>query len=315
MPVNYTSYATPRADLGEAFREFVPEGQRFITEQIFPVRPVVKKEATLSVITRENMKRADTKHANGSVFPRIQLAAEDMSYKCVDHGLEIPVTDEDRENYASDFDAELESVEVLKMKMMVEREVRAQGIVFNTGTWTGAALITDVSAAPWATSTSDVIAHVLAAKEMVRKNTGVMPNALIMGEAVMAQLLINSKITGRFPGATIITEDMLRQQMAALFGIPRLIVGSVVYDGAKEGQSFSATDLWGSTYAMVARIQEGSTRVNPGLGRSILWTPFDGIDDIVEYREEQTASDIYRSQEYRVEKVFDPYFGHLLKIN
>jgi hypothetical protein len=67
---------------------------------------------------------------------------------------------------------------------------------------------------------------------------------------------------------------------------------------------------------MVARIQEGSTRVNPGLGRSLLWSPIDnGIDSIVEYREEQTDSDIFRAREFRVEKVFDPYFAHLLKIN
>lgn len=316
MPVNYTSYATPRADLGEVFREFSPEGQRFIAEEIFPVRPVVKKAAYIPVITRENLKRTDTKHANGAAFNRINMVAEDLNYKCVDHGLEIPVTTEDRENYADDFDCDVESVEVLKQRILMEREVRVKDIVFNTGTWTGAALTTDVSGAPWATSTSDVIAHVVAAKEKVRTGTGVVPNALILGEAAMAELLVNSKITGRFPGATIITEDMLRQQMAAIFGLTKLIVGSVVYDGAKEGQSFSGTDIWGSTYAMVARIQEGSTRVNGGLGRSLVWSPLDnGVDSIVQYREEQTDGDIFRAREFRVEKVFDPYFAHLLKIN
>lgn len=316
MPIQYTSYATPRADLGEVFREFSPSGQRFIAEEILPARPVAKKAASLSVLTRENLKRNDTKHANGGAFNRIGIVAEDLSYTCVDHGLEIPVTTEDRETYVDDFDCDSESVEVLKQRMLIEREVRAAALVFNGTTWTGSALYTNVSAASWATSTSDVIAHVVAAKEKVRNGTGVMPNALILGAAAMAQLLINSKITGRFPGATIITEEMLRQQMAAIFGLEKLIVGSVVYDGAKEGQAFSGTDIWGSTYAMVARIQEGSTRVNPGLGRSLIWSPIDnGIDGIVEYREEQTDSDIFRAREFRVEKVFDPYFAHLLKIN
>ena len=104
--------------------------------------------------------------------------------------------------------------------------------------------------------------------------------------------------------------------MAAIFGLQKLIVGGVVYDGAKEGTAFSGTDIWGSTYAMVARIQEGSTSVNGGLGRSLIWTPLDGgVDDILQYREEQSDSDIFRAREFRVEKVFDPYFAHLLKIN
>lgn len=316
MPVNYTSYAAPRADLGEAFKEFQPTGQRFIAEEILPVRDVLKKEASLSVITRENLKRTDTKHSNGGAFNRIQLVGEDLSYKCVDHGLEIPVTDQDRANYANDFDSEVEAVEVLKQRMMIEREVRTAALVFNTSTWTGSALYTNNSGTPWATNTTDVIAQVIAAKEKVRTGTGAVANALILGEAALGQLLFNTVIRARFPGATIITEDMLRAALSAIFGLQKLIVGSVVYDGAKEGQAFSGTDIWGSTYAMVARIQEGSTRVNPGLGRSIVWTPLDaGIDSIVEYREEQTASDIYRSQEFRVEKVFDPYFGHLMKIN
>ncbi len=314
MPVQQSTYAAPR--LSEVFHEFMPEGQRFIAEQILPALNVSKKAGNMSVITRENLKRTDTKHSNGSAFNRIGLKAEDMSYACVDNGLEIQVTQEDREFYADDFDAEIESVQVIKTRMMMEREIRVKTLVLNTGTWTGAALTTDVSSAPWATSTSDVISHVIAAKEKVRTGTGVAANALILGEAALCQLLTNSKVTGRFPGATIITEEMLRQQMSAIFGLNRLIVGGAVYDGAKDGQAFSGTDIWGSTYAMVARIQEGPLRVNPGLGRSIIWTPLDsGLDTVVEYAEPQTASDVYRVQEYRQEKIFDTYFGHLLKIN
>jgi hypothetical protein len=316
MSLQYTSYAAPRADLGEAFHEFAPDGQRFIAEQILPVREVLKKEASMSVITRKNLKRSDTKHANGAAFNRIALDAKDMSYKCEDNGLEIAVTDDDRENYASDFDAEIESVEVLKQRMLMEREIRVKALIFNTTTFTGATLYKDNSGTPWVTNTTDVISQILVSKEVIRLGTGVSPNALLLGEASLCQLLGNTVLRARFPGAALITEEMLRSQMAAIFGLSKLIVGGAVYDGAKEGQDFSGTDIWGSTYAMVAKIQEGSTKVNPGLGRSIVWTPMDrGVESIVQYREEQTASDILRSQEYRQEKIFDAYFAQLMKIN
>jgi len=67
MGVNYTSYGTPRADLGEAIREYNPALDGFIGLDVLPPRPVVKKAATISVITRESyLKRVDAKHANGA---------------------------------------------------------------------------------------------------------------------------------------------------------------------------------------------------------------------------------------------------------
>jgi len=317
MSVQYTSYAIPRADLGEAFHEFQPDGQQFIAEEIFPVRPVTKKAASLSVITRKNMKRANTKHAKGAAFSRIDLDAKDLDYKCESEGLEYPLTDDDRENYANDFDAELEGTGVLKVKMLLEREIRVKDLVFNTTSWTGSSLYTDVSGSvPFATLTSAIIPVITAAKEKVRLQTGVTPDALILGQAALNQILGNSTIKACFPGATLITMSMLRQALAQIFDLNKLIVGSAVYDSAKEGQTFSGSDIWGSTYAMVAKIQNGPTNVNAGLGRSVVWNPLDaGVDAIVQYREEQTASDIFRSQGYRQEKVFDACFGHLLKIN
>ena len=318
MPMNYSGYAIPRADLGEAFHEFSPDGQTFIAEQIFPVRGVIKKAAALSVITRKNLKRSDTKHANGSAYGRINLDAKDMDYKCASEGLEIPVTDEDRENFARDFDCEMESIQVLKLKMLLERECRVKDLVFDTSTWTGSDLYTDVSgSAPFGTVGSEVIPVITTAKEKVRKQTGVTPNALILGQAALNQLLGNTKIIARFPGNPgPITEDMLRNALAQIFGLQQLIVGSAVYDSAKEGQDFSSYDIWGDMYAMVAKIQSGPTSINAGLGRSIIWTPLDaGEESIVQYREEQTASDIFRSQGFRQEKVFDQAFAHLLKIN
>jgi hypothetical protein len=54
----------------------------------------------------------------------------------------------------------------------------------------------------------------------------------------------------------------------------------------------------------------------PQLGRTILWTPYTSELGYVEtYREEQTKSDIVRVEHSVDEKVFDYYFGHLMKID
>ena len=319
MPIQHATYAVPRMDLGLAFHEYDPSVDGFVATRVLPTMPVAKEAATMAVITRENLKRADAKHANGAAFNRVNLITEDKEYACEDYGLEIQLTDKDREKYRDDYDAELESAQALAKKIYNELEIRTATAVFNTTTWPSgtAALFTDNKATPWSTVTTDIIKQVTAAKEYVRANTGVRADALIIGEPALNNLLINDVVRARFPGALVISEAMLRANLAAIFGLSELIVGGAAYDSAKEGQVFTSADIWGYQYAMVAKIQRGPTRVNPGIGRAIIWENLTDAADIaavMEYREEQTASDIYRIQQYIDELIFDAYFGHLMQI-
>ncbi|MGA1979468.1 MAG: hypothetical protein ABSG99_02730 [Sedimentisphaerales bacterium] len=317
--IQHPTYAVPRMDLGEAFHEYDPSVDGFIATQVLPALPVAKEAATMSVITRENLKRADAKHSNGAAFNRINLISEDKAYACEDYGLEIQLTDKDRAKYRDDYDAEIESSQALAKKIFNELEIRVATAVFNTTTWaTGtAALYTDNKATPWSTTTTDPIIQVAAAKEKVRVNSGVRADALIIGEPALNHLLANTVIRARFPGVAVISEAMLRANLAAIFGLTDLIVGGAVYDSAKEGQVFTGADIWDYKYAMVAKIQRGPTRVNPGIGRVMTWEELTDAADIapvLQYREEQTVSDIFRIQQYLDELIFDAYFGHLMRI-
>lgn len=314
MPVQQSSYAVGRADLGEAIREFHPEGMDLIADKVLPIREVKKKAGTLSVIQRENMKIEDDSHANGTAFNRINLSTEDMEYACKDRGLEGLVTDEDRENYASDYDVEEETVQAVRTKMLLRREIRTKDLIFNTTTFTGASLYTDYSGAPWDAAGSDIIAHVMASMEKVRLNTGMKPNALIVGAAAMQNIIKNTGIRACFAASTIVTRALIEAAMAAIFGLERLIVGGATYDGADEGQAFSGADIWGDDYAMVARINNGPTN-SGGLGRILVWDAMDTINDVKEYREEQTESYVYKIREFSIEKIFCTYFGHLMGID
>jgi len=317
MPIQHGTYAVPRADLGVAFHEFDPALAGYVATRILPIAGVRKKAATMSVITRENMKRSDTKRANGAAFNRITLIAEDLAYACKGHGLEAQLTDQDRENYVDDYDAEIETAQVLKKKFYNELEIETATAVFNTTTWTGAALYTDNKATPWSTAATDIIAQVMAAIVKVEDNTGVSPDALLIGKAALNNLLKNDDILARFPGATAITRTMIEAALSAIFGLSELIVGGGVYDSASEGQDFSAAKIWDVKYAMVAKIQKGPTRVEPGLGRTIIWEGMSGADEVQpidEYRESQTKSDIFQIEQFSEEKIFDEYFAHLMRI-
>jgi len=315
MPIQQTTYAAPRADLGEAIRECNLSGEGFIATQVLPIREVTKEAATMSVLTRENLKRKDTKHANGSTYNRVNMITEDKAYACVGYGLEAVLTDKDRANYASDLDAELELTDVINNNLLIELEARVAALVFNTSTWTGAALTTDYSGAPWDIVSSDAVSQINVAKEKVRANTGYKADTLIISEVQLCNLLANDDIVSRFPGAAIITEDMLRAGLASIFGLKNLLVGGKVYDSAKEGQDFVGADIWSDDYAMVCRLCQGSV-TSGGLGRIPLWTPLTpDISTVEQYRDETVKGDVFRVEHNVDELIFDPYFGHLLTVD
>lgn len=313
------THATPRMDLGVAFHEYDTTQMRFIADQILPQRAVQKKAATMKVTKRKNLDIPNIKHANGSTYNRVTLYMDDMSYACVNEGLEAPVTDEDLENYANDFDAEVEVTQAIKIKMRLARELAVEQAIFNTTTWdtSTAALYTDNSAAPWDAAGSAVIKQIQTAREQVRKNCGVPANSMIISEASFVNLLNNTEIKAKFPGATVITEAMMRAQMGAIFGITNLLVGQAVYNTANEGQDFSGGDIWPDDYAMIAVLgSEGLPLTEPQLGRTMVWSEYAADVEYVEsYREEQTESEIIRVKRFIQHKIFDSYFGHLMKID
>jgi hypothetical protein len=316
--ITYGTYAVPRADLGEAFHEFDPEGMTFIADQILVPYGVPKEQATITVITRENMRNEETLRAEGGTFQRIDITGEDLAYLCKNYGMEVPITDTERRRYVDDFQVELEKIAVLRMRMKIAREIRVKNLIFNTTTWAGGPLFTDVST-DWDNVAADIIADVVAAKEKVRSGTGVKPNALIVGETTVNNLIKNTAIKARFQQTVLLTVDLLRSQMASLFGLQKLIVGDAVYNTADEGQTYSGSDIWPDDYAMVAKLAEGpgSPITTPCIGRTLKWNQMeDNVDGVPEqYREEQTKSEIYRVEDYLQEKIFDPYFAHLMLID
>jgi hypothetical protein len=314
MTIQYSSYGTPRADLGEAFHEFQLPG--LASDMVFPPLPVPRKAASLSVVTRENARIEGDAHQNGAGFSRVSLRTEDMSYACVDRGLEGPLSDEDRRNYARDFDAELETVQNVKTRILLGRESRAAAAAFNTGTFTGTDLFTDVSAASWKTAGTSIITHVQAAAEKVRQNTGTPREQLrlAVGAALLPYFQTNTEIKSMFSGVAILTAQALQNQIASIFGIGSVVFAGASYNSAQEGQAFSATDIWADDYALIFKPHTGPLK-SSGLGRLLYWSEMaDAAPTVLQYREEQKESDIFRCRIYDQEKIFDPYFGHLMKI-
>lgn len=318
MGVNYSgSYAAPRLDLGVAFMEHQADLKEFIGSKVLPFFRTPKRAATYSAITRETLLQdaAALREARGN-YNRVSLGAKDKTFACEEFGLEQVVDDVERALYQSDFDAEDAATKVTARALMLQYEKRVAAAVFNTTTWTGASLFTDVSAAPWDTAGSAVIGAVIAAKEKVRTLTGIVPDSMVIAESQVQNLLKNTEIKNQFPGAPLITLEMLRSALGSIFGLQKLIVGGAVRNSAIEGQAYVGADVWSDDYTLICKTaNEGDGLDTPCIGRTFLWTQ-DSEDLTVEmYREEQSRGDVVRVRHHLDEVIIDASFGHLLKID
>jgi hypothetical protein len=316
MPIQQTTRSTPRADLGVAYHEFQPDG--YIAEKVLPPMDVQKEAATIGVITRENYRTVDAKHANGGTFGRIHLTSEDKSYQCEDFGLEGQLTDRDREFYVTDYNAELEITQLVKAQMAIQKEIRVAALLFNATTWTGSDLYTDV-AADWDAASTDIIGHVRSAKKKVFTNTGQIADSMIIGKTQFDNLFANTAILAKFTGVVVPTDDVISGALARILGLRNLFVGAATYNSAIEGQTAVMTEIWSDDYALIFKLHAGSL-ATAGLGRTLRWIGTEGVlqngmESVLQYREEQTESDILRVRDYVDELVFEAYMGHLLLID
>jgi len=315
--IDYATYGTPRADLGEALQEYIDSDMNYIGTQVYPVTPVDVEGGTYSCIVRETMTaRADTKRGDNAEYKRVIIKAEDKTFACIEHGLEGQVSQKVRRRYMNDFDAEMATAKKILGTLMREQEIRIASSVFNTGTWTGSDLYLDVTTV-WSDAAATAIADVQFAKAKIFANTGMEANSLILNRNNLQYLLTNTLILDKIKYTQLAGQNNVNAALANVFGLDQILVGKGVYNTKPEGgTAFSGSPIWSDSYAMVAYVPPNADPSEPAVGRTFLWREDSPTNVVAEsYEENQTRSTVLRVRQNTDENRIDPYFGFLLKID
>jgi hypothetical protein len=321
MPNGVTYSGTrPAPWLARAVNQFVPDAEYYASFKIAPTISSPVDKGTLPVIPRETLAAdgSTTRRAPGAAYKRDSLAAEGVAYTCVGYGKEVPVPEEHVAIYGGIMNALQVAAGKIRTAAFTDLEERMEALIFNTTTWTGASLYTDNSSAPWDTAGSDVIGHVVAARDKVRSGTGMMPNALILNYAQYQNLIYtNTAIKALVSNFASPTPDVIDDVLKRLFRLPQIIVAGSVLNSAKEGQTASMADVWSDDYAMVAKVATTADPSEACVARTLQWQAMGtGTDMAVNiYDEPQTNSRVVQGNMYLDEIVVDAAFGHLMKID
>ncbi len=318
MAVIDNTRATPRVDLGVAMEEYplAREAQGFVGLEILPILPQQKRAASIPVITRESILRArNTKRAARGGYSRDEYNTNEVSYECEENGHEQAIDDTERENHASDWDSDMLAAAMAQLVVLRAQERRIAAAIFNTTTWTGASLYTDVST-DWDDVSATIIANVEAARQKIRALTGLLPDTMVINAAKTTNFSLNTQIKDTAKFTMPITPAVLAGYLPELFQIPRIIFAGAVKNTADEGQDLTSGDIWSGLYCWLGVTARTQSLQEAAVGRTILWD-LDSPSNLVfeSYREEQTRSDIVRARQFTDEVIFDASFGHLLKID
>jgi len=323
MPSPSTSLSTQRPDLAASFEAFdlEAEKQNYIGARVAPVLNVQTQVGTFGKIPLDQLlQQRDTRRAPGSGYNRGRYTFTSASYVCEEHGAEEPIDDREASMWANYFDAERIAANRAMNAVLRNAEIRWNTALFNTTTWTGASLYTDVSATPWATIASAVpLTNVEAAVQKVYDNSGLWPNALILGKKAYRNLRNTAQIIDRvkYQGFMDVRAGNISVEAIAQAFDLQLIVGGGSKNSALEGQTASVAEVWGNTYAMVARVATTNDPKEPCVARTFHYTAdgsqFDG--QFESYRDENVRSNVVRCRHDVDEIVMYAQAAHLLKIN
>lgn len=263
-----------------------------VGERLLPSVTVRKQSDKYYVFGREGWLPEDDNRAPGTVANEIAgLALSTDTYYAREHSLQIPVTDEERENVDSPLAPDRDATELVTSKIMLGREVAIKTLVTTTGNYASGLSTTLVGGAQWNSAnyaTSDPISDLRAGKAAVHAKIFMEPNTLVVPYQVMTALEDHPDFLERikYSERAIFSPELL----GAVLGFDNVIVPGVGYNSANPGATASLGYLWGKDVVMAWVPPRPGLKI-PAFGYEFTW----GTQYIDRWREEPRRSDLIRA--------------------
>ncbi len=252
---------TPLANVSIAYRN-----ASYIADQVFPVVPVQKKSDLFWKFTKADWFRDEIAiRAPGVEASEADYGISTGSYNCTTYALAKVVPDEVRLNADSPLRPDLEATEFVTDKLLLGLERRVAAIVSASAGWAYSASPT----VQWGTDTSDPLGDIENAINGVISVPGVYPNTMVMSWDVWRKLKNHPDLLDRVkysrPTGRVEVADI-----TSWFNVPKVLLGTALYDSAKDGQSASMAYIWGKTL-WIGYVPPSPALMTPAAGYVLQW--------------------------------------------
>jgi hypothetical protein len=278
----------------------------FVGDQLLPPVPVVKQSDLYYVFGREawTPPQGGDYRAPGSQANEIEgLAVSTQNYFAREHSLQIPITDEERENADPPLAPDRDGTELVTARVLLGRELAIHTLVTTTGNFASGYSTTLSGTSQWSDYVnSNPISDFRTGFRTIHAGLFMEPNVAVVPYQVMSQLEDHPDFIERikYSERGVLTPEII----AAILGIQTTIVPGVGYNTANLGQTASLSYLWGKD-VLLAYVPPRAGLKIPAFGYEFVWGYGAGMPMVTEkWREERRKCDLVRvSRRYDIKLV------------
>jgi len=291
-------------NLSIAFRN-----ERFLWEKICPPMRVDRKSGTFFKYDKDFWLRRSPggKRGDDGRYTRIGYGVSTDTYETVERGFEKLLDDPTQAASQTPESLQLLDLQYLTSQIQYELEKDISAEVFVTGKWGTSNTLTGGN--QWSDfANSDPIKDADTAKRVILRNTGTRPNFMFIGLTGWEKLKEHPLVLDKYKYTQV--GIMTEQLVAAVLGIPELVVGDSVENTAVEGQAFVGADIWVDNALFVVKNQPGLGVANGAF--TMMWPEAGAIPWAVQaYRSEEQRGNVQRVFTHYTPKIVANDFGYL----
>jgi hypothetical protein len=259
-------------------------------QALFPPVTVRKQSDKYYVFGREMwLPESGDFRAPGTVaneIPGLQVSTD--TYYAQEHALQVPVTDEERENADAPLSPDRDATEYVTQRVLLGREVAMKNLATTAANYSSGNVVTLAGTDQWNDyANSNPISDLRTGKSVVHGRIFLDPNLGLIPYQVMTVLEDHPDFLERikYSERGIFSPELL----ASLIGLQRVIVPGAGVNSAVEGQPATLGYVWGKDVVLAYVPPRAGLRI-PAFGYEFVW----GRQFVDRWREEPRVSDLIR---------------------
>lgn len=220
------------------------KNESYIAEKVAPIVKVAKDTGKIFSYGMENLRIVNTYRSVGGKPNIVEMDVSSADhYVLEDHVLGEFVAQEIIENADKPIKPLADTTESLVDRILVDKEKALADVITSTTNITNNTTLSGTS--QWSDyDNSDPFADITTAISTVRSACGMKPNTMIISWDVLQKLKFHPDMKDMFPGATMITDQMLEENVGRIFGLKNMLIGDAQYNNSNKGGTDTLADIW-----------------------------------------------------------------------
>ena len=220
------------------------QNRAFIAEQVFPVVPVMKESDVYYTFSREELRDVDTLRAAGARAKEVEWVPSTATYTAEEYALRHLLPDRIINNADAPVRPRINTTAKLLKWIQLGQEKRVQAICQNT-----ANAVTTVAVSPkWDGTSPTIEKDIDTARDSIRNNAGVEPNAIVLPENVKDVVKRDSTLRDLIRYVINLgsgnRELLMNGELPPVMFNLAIIIGGATEDTSKLGVASSIAKVW-----------------------------------------------------------------------